>query len=287
MVVDRFKVRHDSADSLRQRLAESFETALRLADGRALVLDMDSGTESIFSGKFACPICGYSLRELEPRLFSFNNPAGACPTCDGLGQVSRSSTPEARGRKLPELSLAGGAIRGWDRRNVYYFQMLDSLAEHYDFDVELPFEELPDQARQVLLQGSGEDEISFTYQDEGANGRRRTVKRSHPFEGILPNLERRYRETDSAAVREELAQVTRAPTALPALPRHPPAPRGAQRAAATGRSRRRRARQAHLRGRARHAARGAALLRGPEAQGRQGRDRRQGDPRDRRRACTS
>ena len=204
VVVDRVKLRHDSADTLRQRLAESFEAALRLAEGRALVLDMDRETETVYSSKFACPICSYSLPELEPRLFSFNSPVGACPACEGLGLVTVFD-PE-RVVAFPTLSLASGAVKGWDRRNAYTFSMLVSVAKHYDFDIELPFEELPEQARTVLLQGSGEDEISFTYEAEGANGRKRSVKRSHPFEGILPNLTRRFRETDSSAVREELSR---------------------------------------------------------------------------------
>ena len=204
VVVDRIKLRHDSADTLRQRLAESFESALRLADGRALVLDMDRGTEAIYSSKFACPICSYSLPELEPRLFSFNSPVGACPSCEGLGLVTVFD-PE-RVVAFPSLSLASGAVKGWDRRNAYTFSMLESVAKHYGFDIEQPFEELPETARHVLLQGSGEDEITFVYQADGANGRKRTVKRSHPFEGILPNLQRRFRETDSAAVREELVR---------------------------------------------------------------------------------
>jgi excinuclease ABC subunit A len=204
VVVDRIKLRHDGAEQLRQRLAESFEAALRLAEGRALVLNMDSGAEAIFSSKFACPICSYSLPELEPRLFSFNSPVGACPSCEGLGQVTVFD-PE-RVVAFPSLSLASGAVKGWDRRNAYTFSMLEAVAAHYGFDIEQPFEALPSQAQQVLLQGSGEDEIQFTYQAEGANGRKRTVKRAHAFEGILPNLQRRYRETDSAAVREELAR---------------------------------------------------------------------------------
>ncbi|UXH81027.1 excinuclease ABC subunit UvrA [Roseateles amylovorans] len=204
VVVDRIKLRHDSIDTLRQRLAESFEAALRLADGRALVLNMDSSTESIYSSKFACPICSYSLPELEPRLFSFNSPVGACPSCEGLGQVTVFD-PE-RVVAFPTLSLASGAVKGWDRRNAYTFSMLESVAKHYDFDIELPFEELPDTARAVLLNGSGDEEITFVYQAEGANGRKRSVKRAHPFEGILPNLQRRFRETDSAAVREELVR---------------------------------------------------------------------------------
>ncbi|MFG6447456.1 excinuclease ABC subunit UvrA [Roseateles sp. BYS180W] len=204
VVVDRIKLRHDSVDGLRQRLAESFEAALRLAEGRALVLDMDSGAEHIYSSKFACPICSYSLPELEPRLFSFNSPVGACPSCEGLGQVTVFD-PE-RVVAFPSLSLASGAIKGWDRRNSYSYSLLESVAAHYSFDLELPFEALPESARQVLLYGSGEEAISFTYQAEGASGRRRSVKRSHPFEGILNTLQRRWRETDSSAVREELAR---------------------------------------------------------------------------------
>ncbi|MBB2486801.1 excinuclease ABC subunit UvrA [Mitsuaria sp. WAJ17] len=212
VVIDRVRLKADSAESLRQRLAESFEAALRLAEGRALVLDMDSGTEQIFSSKFACPICSYSLPELEPRLFSFNSPVGACPSCEGLGQVTVMD-PE-RVVAFPTLSLASGAVKGWDRRNGYTYSLLESVARHYQFDLELPFEELPDQARQVLLHGSGAEEISFVYEAEGANGRKRSVKRSHPFEGIVPNLQRRYRETDSSAVREDLARYM-APKACP------------------------------------------------------------------------
>jgi excinuclease ABC subunit A len=208
VVVDRIKLKaqdgESRADSLRQRLAESFEAALRLAEGRALVLNMDTGAETIFSSKFACPICSYSLPELEPRLFSFNSPVGACPSCEGLGQVT-AFDPE-RVVAFPTLSLASGAVKGWDRRNAYTFSMLESVAKHYGFDIELPFEELPEQARQVLLHGSGTDEISFTYEAESANGKKRSVKRAHAFEGILPNLERRFKETDSSAVREDLAR---------------------------------------------------------------------------------
>jgi excinuclease ABC subunit A len=189
---------------LRQRLAESFEAALRIADGRAVALEMDSGHEHLFSSKFACPICNYSLSELEPRLFSFNSPVGACPSCDGLGLVTVFD-PE-RVVAFPSLSLASGAIKGWDRRNAYTFSMLESVAKHYGFDIDTPFEELPDTARQVLLHGSGTDEIAFVYQAEGAKGKTRTVKRSHPFEGILPNFTRRFKETDSAAVREDLVR---------------------------------------------------------------------------------
>ena len=196
IVVDRLKVRADQ----RGRIAESFETALTHSDGRAIALQMDDGTEHLFSARFACPICSYALAELEPRLFSFNNPAGACPTCDGLGHVDFFD-PE-RVVAHPELSLAAGAIRGWDRRNSFYFQMLGSLAEHYGFDVETPFEALPEKARAVVLHGSGREKIAFHYASDSG----RTVSKTHPFEGILPNLERRYRETDSLAVREELSR---------------------------------------------------------------------------------
>ncbi|MBO4119408.1 excinuclease ABC subunit UvrA [Cupriavidus gilardii] len=196
VVVDRVKVRAD----IKQRLAESFETALRLADGRAIALELDSGAEHLFSSKFACPICSYSLPELEPRLFSFNNPMGACPSCDGLGQITFFDPK--RVVAFPNLSLASGAIKGWDRRNQFYFQMLQSLAAFYDFDLDSAFEDLPAEVQQVVLHGSGETEIPFTYMNE----RGRTTTRSHVFEGIIPNLERRYRETDSVAVREELAK---------------------------------------------------------------------------------
>ncbi|MBS0545621.1 MAG: excinuclease ABC subunit UvrA [Proteobacteria bacterium] len=196
VVIDRLKVRAD----LRGRLAESFETALTHADGRAIAVEMDSGREHLFSARFACPVCSYALADLEPRLFSFNNPAGACPKCDGLGQVEFFD-PE-RVVAHPDLSLASGAIRGWDRRNQFYFQMLTSLAAHYDFDVETPFGELPPKVRDIVLHGSGQDKLSFLYMAD--NGR--MVAKQHPFEGIIPNLERRFRETDSIAVREELAK---------------------------------------------------------------------------------
>ena len=196
VVVDRVKVRAD----LKQRLAESFETALRLADGRAIALEMDTGHEHVFSSRFACPICSYSLQELEPRLFSFNNPMGACQSCDGLGQITFFDPK--RVVAFPNLSLASGAIKGWDRRNQFYFQMLQSLAAFYDFDTDTAFEDLPANVQQVVLHGSGEVEIPFTY----INEKGRTTVRAHVFEGIIPNLERRYRETDSAAVREELAK---------------------------------------------------------------------------------
>jgi excinuclease ABC subunit A len=200
VVIDRLRTR----DDMRQRLAESFEAALRLADGRAVALEIDAGREHLFSSKFACPICSYSLPELEPRLFSFNSPVGACPACDGLGQVT-AIDPE-RVVAFPSLSLASGAVKGWDRRNSYTYSMLESVAKHYAFDLEQPFEALPDEARAVLLHGSGQEAIEFTYEAEGARGSRRTVKRRHAFEGIVPTLERRYRETDSVAVREDLAR---------------------------------------------------------------------------------
>ncbi len=198
VVVDRFKVREDLA----QRLAESFETALELSGGTALVANMDSekAEELLFSANFACQICGYSMRELEPRLFSFNNPAGACPTCDGLG-VQQFFDPE-RVVQNPELSLAGGAIRGWDRRNFYYFQILRSLAEHYEFDVEAPFNSLSNKVQKAVLSGSGKDSIEFKY----INDRGDTTVRCHSFEGVLNNMDRRYKETESSAVREELAK---------------------------------------------------------------------------------
>jgi excinuclease ABC subunit A len=196
VVVDRLKVRAD----VKQRLAESFETALRHADGRALAVEMDSGNEHLFSARFACPIDGYSLPELEPRLFSFNNPLGACPRCDGLGTISFFDPK--RVVAFPQLSLAAGAIKGWDRRNQFYFQMLQSLAQHYGFDVETPFQELPPAVRDVVLHGSGREKIRFAYL-AGSGGRHR---REHTFEGIIPNLARRYRETDSQVVREELAK---------------------------------------------------------------------------------
>ncbi|MFL6698181.1 MAG: excinuclease ABC subunit UvrA, partial [Vitreoscilla sp.] len=202
IVIDRLKTRDDA----RQRLAESFEAALRIADGRAIAYEMDSGAEHLFSAKFACPICSYSLPELEPRLFSFNSPVGACPSCDGLGQVV-AFDPD-RVVAFPTLSLAAGAVKGWDRRNGYTFSMLESVAQHYGFDVDAPFESLPDKAREVLLNGSGEENIEFTYTSEGTGKAKKqaVVKRAHPFEGILPNFERRFRETDSAAVREDLAR---------------------------------------------------------------------------------
>jgi len=196
-VVDRFKVRSDMA----QRLAESFETALKLGEGVARIAWMDdSQPELTFSDKFACAECGYSLQELEPRLFSFNNPSGACANCDGLG-VKQFFDP-VRLIVNPSLSLAGGAVRGWDRRNAYYFQLVQSLARHFKFDVETAWRELDAKDQQILLYGSGEESIEFRYFD----GRGGTQRRRHPFEGILPNLDRRYKETESQTVREELSK---------------------------------------------------------------------------------
>ena len=197
-IVDRFKVRPD----LGQRLAESFETALRLGQGVARVAYMDErqDPELVFSNKFACPICNYSLSELEPRLFSFNSPIGACPTCDGLGTQDFFDPEKIVAN--PHLSLAGGAVRGWDRRNAYYFQLIQSLARHTKFDIEAPFETLPAAIRRLVLFGSDDEQIEFKYLD----GKGGTLKRKHAFEGIVKNLERRYKETESATVREELAK---------------------------------------------------------------------------------
>ncbi|KAB2896636.1 MAG: excinuclease ABC subunit A, partial [Burkholderiaceae bacterium] len=204
VVIDRLKVRAE----MQQRLAESFEAALRVGgvegNGRVLALEMDSGQEHLFSSKFACPVCSYALPELEPRLFSFNSPIGACPACDGLGQ--QEVFDPARVVAFPSLSLAGGAIKGWDRRNGYYFSMLESLARHYGFDVEAPFEGLPAKVQRAVLQGSGEEEIAFSYVMDSGPSKGKAIVRKHPFEGILPNMARRYRETDSAVVREDLAR---------------------------------------------------------------------------------
>ena len=201
-VVDRLRLKPDA----QQRLAESLETALRLAGGlaRLAFLDEPEREELVFSSRHACPICGYSVPPLEPRLFSFNNPAGACPTCDGLG-TQQFFDPQ-RVIVHPDLSLASGAVRGWDRRNSHYFQLIQSLARHYHFDIETPWIELPQLARQVLLNGSGEEVIEFRYSEGASASKRRAMVRRHPFEGILPNLERRYRETESATVRDELAR---------------------------------------------------------------------------------
>ncbi len=201
VVVDRIKVRAD----LKQRLAESFEAALRLAGGRAIALEMDSGAEHLFNAKFACPVCNYSIAELEPRLFSFNSPVGACPTCDGLG--NHEFFDPARVVAFPTLSLASGAIKGWDRRNGYYFSMLESLAKHYAFDIDAAFESLPQNVQHAILHGSGDEEIKFSYiMDSGASQGKKVTKK-HPFEGIIPNMQRRYRETDSAVVREDLGRL--------------------------------------------------------------------------------
>ncbi len=221
VVIDRVKVRPE----LQQRLAESFEAALRLANGRAIALEMDdpsnaenvkndsgilsadggySPKEHLFNAKFACPVCSYSISELEPRLFSFNSPVGACPSCDGLGQ--QDFFDPARVVAFPTLSLASGAIKGWDRRNGYYFAMLESLAKHYKFDIDAAFESLPESVQKAILHGSGEEEIKFSYvMDSGASQGKKLTKK-HPFEGIIPNMARRYRETDSALVREDLSR---------------------------------------------------------------------------------
>jgi len=196
VVIDRLRARPDA----KQRLAESFETALRHADGRAIAVETDGGAEHLFSAKFSCPACDYALPELEPRLFSFNNPAGACPRCDGLGEIEFFDPKRVVAH--PNLSLAGGAIRGWDRRNHFYYAMLQSLAAHYGFDIEAPWESLADEIQAVVLFGSGEQQLAFRYPAE----RGRIAVREHAFEGVVPNLERRFRETDSAVVREELAK---------------------------------------------------------------------------------
>jgi excinuclease ABC subunit A len=199
VVVDRVKVKAD----LKQRLAESFETALRLADGRALTVDMDTNAEQLFSAKFACPVngCDYAIAELEPRLFSFNNPMGACPNCDGLGVETFFDPKRVVG--FPNLSIGSGAIKGWDKRNTYLFSMMQSLASFYNFDIDTPFDELTEEARAKILYGSGRQTLPFTYlSDKG-----RAVVREHTFEGVIPNLERRYKETDSMTIREELSKL--------------------------------------------------------------------------------
>jgi excinuclease ABC subunit A len=241
VVIDRVKVRHASVspaptespdqglqapnaapgtdrsdfDNLKQRLAESFEAALRVANGRAIAIEIDSKQSStdghyrpkehLFNAKFACPACNYSIAELEPRLFSFNSHVGACPSCDGLGATEVFDP--VRVVAFPTLSLASGAVKGWDRRNAYYFAMLESLAEHYKFDIEQPFESLPPQVQQAVLHGSGQEDIKFSYViDSGASSGKK-ISKKHPFEGIIPNMQRRYRETDSAVVREDLARM--------------------------------------------------------------------------------
>jgi len=224
VVIDRIKVRHaptepqadrSDFDNLKQRLAESFEAALRVANGRAIAVEIDSTQpredlgykpkEHLFNAKFACPVCNYSIAELEPRLFSFNSPVGACPSCDGLGM--QDFFDPARVVAFPTLSLASGAIKGWDRRNGYYFAMLESLAAHYKFDIEQSFESLPPAVQQAVLHGSGQEEIKFSYViDSGASSGKK-ISKKHPFEGIIPNMQRRYRETDSAVVREDLARL--------------------------------------------------------------------------------
>ncbi|MDX1563086.1 MAG: excinuclease ABC subunit UvrA, partial [Gammaproteobacteria bacterium] len=198
VIIDRLRVR----DDVGLRLAESFETAVELGDGVAQVAFMDDPKRAdlVFSNRFACPECGYSIAELEPRLFSFNSPLGACASCDGLG-VRRFFDP-ARIVRHPELSLAGGAIRGWDSRNPYYFQLIKSLAKHYGFDVEKPFKSLPKKVREALLYGSGDDKIQFHY----VNARGSKSQWRHEFEGVIPNMQRRYQETESNAVREELGK---------------------------------------------------------------------------------
>jgi excinuclease ABC subunit A len=194
-VVDRLKVRED----MKQRLAESFETALRHSDGKALAVEMDSGHETLFSAKFACPVCDYALPELEPRIFSFNNPMGACPKCDGLGSITFFDPK--RVVAFPHMSLASGAIKGWDRRNAFFYRMLESLAMHYGFDIETAYDQLPETVHNVILHGSGHEVIPFIYMAE--NGRRTT--RKHSFDGVIPTLERRYKESESQMVREDLA----------------------------------------------------------------------------------
>jgi excinuclease ABC subunit A len=222
VVIDRLKVKPE----MQQRLAESFEAALRIAEGRAIAFNMDYQIDSAprrrdagdgpktpekplekehwFNAKFACPVCGFSIGELEPRLFSFNSPVGACETCDGLGMMDFFDP--SRVVAFPSLSLASGAVKGWDRRNGYYFSLLESIAKHYKVDIEQPFESLPENVQRVILQGSGEEEIAFSYTMETGNFAGKKIKKKHPFEGIIHNMERRYRETESALVREDLGR---------------------------------------------------------------------------------
>jgi excinuclease ABC subunit A len=200
VVIDRLKSRADQT----QRLAESFEAALRLADSKAIALEMDTGKEHLFSAKFSCPVCSYSLADMEPRLFSFNSPVGACPSCDGLGH--KEFFDPARIVAFPSLSLASGAVKGWDRRNGYYFSMLESLAKHYAFDIDTAFENLPADVQHVVLYGSGDEEIKFSYVMDSGASQGKKVNKKHSFEGVITNFERRYRETDSSTVREELAR---------------------------------------------------------------------------------
>jgi len=213
VVIDRVKIRPEAiapedagtpTPGLRQRLAESFEAALRLADGRVIALEMDSSVEHSFNAKFSCPTCHYSIAELEPRLFSFNSPVGACPACDGLGH--QDFFDPARVVAFPSLSLASGAIKGWDRRNAYYFSLLECVGKHYGFDIETPFEKLSVEVQQVLLHGSGDEEIKFNYSLASGPTAGKKLTKKHPFEGILVNMERRYHETDSAVVREDLSR---------------------------------------------------------------------------------
>ena len=211
VVIDRIKVRPD----LKQRLAESFEAALRVGGGRAIAVETDrtqanndgaqGPVEHLFNAKFSCPLCSYSIGELEPRLFSFNSPQGACPACDGLGM--QEFFDPARVVAFPTLSLASGAIKGWDRRNGYYFALLESLARHYRFDIEAPFESLPAPVQQAVLHGSGEEDIKFSYVIDSGASQGKKLSKKHPFEGIIPNMQRRYRETDSAVVREDLGRL--------------------------------------------------------------------------------
>ena len=211
VVIDRIKVRPE----LKQRLAESFEAALRVGGGRAIAVEIDSSkpnndgaqspVEHLFNAKFSCPMCSYSISELEPRLFSFNSPQGACPACDGLGM--QEFFDPARVVAFPTLSLASGAIKGWDRRNGYYFALLESLARHYRFDIEAPFESLPAPVQQAVLHGSGTEDIKFSYVIDSGASQGKKLSKKHPFEGIIPNMQRRYRETDSTLVREDLGRL--------------------------------------------------------------------------------